>query len=101
MVNSLPQGIIRQGAEKEWSGSDENTQSLNSKCCNDTFPWETHHHRSPHYVIYTSFMPLELDTMKGGDNLDTKQYNYSDVLSIPIAPLFICVYMYLNTTKVY
>lgn len=101
MVNSLSQGIIRQGAEKEWSGSDENTQSLNSKCCKDTFPSETHHHRSPHYVIYTSFMPLELDTMKGGDNLDSKQYNYSGVLSIPIAPLFICVYVYLNITKVY
>lgn len=30
MVNTLSQGIIMQGAEKEWSHSDENTQSLNS-----------------------------------------------------------------------
>lgn len=89
MVHSLPQGITRQGTEEEWSPSDENIQSLNSKRCKDTLPRETDHPRSSYCAIYTSFMPLQLDTVKGRDSLDIKQYDYSDILSLPIAPLFI------------
>lgn len=94
MVNSLSQGIIRQGAQEEWSQSDENIQGLNNKCCKDTLPWQTDHPRSSYRVIYTSFIPLELHTVKGWDSLYTKQYDYSDILSFPIAPVFILFYFF-------
>jgi len=102
MVNSLSQGIIRQGAEKEWSSSDENIQSLNSKRCKDTLPWETDHPRSSYCVIYTSFIPLQLGTVKGWDSLDTKHYDHLDILSLPVVPLFtLLLFLYQSCIETY